>query len=78
MSVKSQMEQIRHPLTVPWINTLPYLCFKVGGGQGYVDPTKALSKTEWFNNNLDFPETKMASDILEKNVQRDPGIIFKN
>ena len=73
MSVKSQMEQIRHPLTTPWINTLPYLSFKVGGAQGYLDPSKALSKTEWFNKELPMPESKMAADILKPNVQRDAG-----
>ena len=73
MSTKSQMEQVRHPLTIPWVNALPFLCVKVGGAQSYVDPSKALSKTEWFNKEIPYPETKVASDFLEPNVKRDQG-----
>ena len=76
MSVKAQMEQIRHPLTTPWVNTLPFLCMKMGGAQGFVDPTKALSKTEWFNKEWPMLQSKIASDILKPNVQRDQGMMF--
>ena len=69
------MEQIRHPLTTPWINAMPFLCVKVGGGQSFVDASKALSKTEWFNKEIPYPETKMASDILQPNVKRDGGMV---
>ena len=73
MSTKSQMEQIRHPLTTPWINAMPFLTLKVGGAQSFVDPSKALSKTEWFNKEIPCTETKIASDILKPNVKRDQG-----
>ena len=73
LSVKSQMEQVRHPLETPWINSIPFLSFKVGGAQGFVDATKAINKTEWFNRNYPGVDTKIASDILIPDVKRDQG-----
>lgn len=75
LSAKSQMEQVRHPLTTPWINAMPFLTIKVGGIQGFVDATQAVSKTEIFNKELPARETKVASDILIPNVKRDKGLI---
>ena len=67
------MEQIRHPLGAPWINAIPFLCFKLGAAQGYLDPTKVTSKQEWFEKAYPIPETKMAEDIIQPNVARVEG-----
>ena len=70
------MEQIRHPLNRRWVDTIPFLCFKLGGGQGYLDMTKSLSRVEWFNKQYPPLTTKMADDILQPNVRRDPDTDF--
>ena len=76
LSVKQQMEQIRHPLNRPWENTIPFLSFKLGGGQGYVDPTKTLSRVEWFEKNFPMLPTKMADDIIKPNASREKDLDF--
>ena len=75
MSLKTLMDQIKHPLNQPWVNTIPMLTLKLGAAQGFVDPTKAISKVDWFNKTYPQTETKMASDILKKGVQRTEGLV---
>ena len=67
MALKSQMEQIKHPLTQPWVNAIPLLSMKLGAAQGFCDPTKSIPKVEWFNKSYPKIETKIADDILDEN-----------
>ena len=76
MSVRSQMIQVKHPLDQPWVNTIPLLSVKLGGAQGFVDPTKALCKLEWFDKRYPSIETKMADDILQPNPTKIKGMIL--
>ena len=73
LSAKNLMQQIKHPLDTPWIQTIPKLCFKLGGAQGFVNPTKALNKVEWHNQNYPTRNTKIADDILIPNAMREEG-----
>ena len=77
MSAKTLMKQIKHPLYTPWVQTIPFLCFKLGGAQGFVNPTKALNKVEWHNELYPTRNTKIADDILQPNAMRQQGKIWQ-
>ena len=74
LSLKSLMDQIKHPINQPWVNAIPMLTLKLGAAQGFVDPTKAISKVDWFNKTYPAIDTKMADDILKKDIQRTEGL----
>ena len=75
-ALRSQMEQIKHPLSQPWVNAIPLMSMKLGGGQGFLDATTAIARVDWFNKTYPNIDTKMADDILKKDAQRIEGKIL--